>query len=146
MAVLAWVAVPEVKLKRATAVGRVIGWVASAWLAWRSCSRSSSWSSRAWTSLASRFLQDGLEPGQVLLIGPAHRTGHDRTREFREAGGLAPVAEPHPGPAIRVVIPGVSRFHRKRPLGCRLNEPLVRNQFLHFVGVGQAPAEETGHE
>ncbi len=91
-------------------------------------------------------LEELLEPAQVLAVGAPHRGGHDRRGDLREAGGLAPVAERHPGGAVTGVGPGVGRLHREGPVGGAHDEPLARDELADLVGVLQAPAEELRDE
>ena len=46
------------------------------------------------------------------------------------------------GPLIRKVAPGVGRLHPERPFGRSHDQPLIRDEIDHLVGIGECAAQE----
>ena len=93
-------------------------------------------------SQPSLAFQQGLERGQILPICPAHGYRHHWRGDACEAGRGSPVAEGHMGPLIRKVAPCVGRLHWERPFGRSHDQPLIRDEVDHLVGVRESAAQE----
>ncbi len=96
--------------------------------------------------LARSAFQERLQSPKIGHVGLVHRSSHDRRRDRSETRGLPPIAESHPGRAVRLALPGVRRLHGERALrGCH-HEAAPRLELPDFVCVLQRPAEELGAE
>src|SRR5258706_7881970 len=96
--------------------------------------------------ISSFAFHEGLQPREILAVGPTHGCHHQRGCNLREAAWLATIPQRHPRTPLTCRLPRVRGLHGERTFRRLHDKALTRNELDDLVSVSEPPAEKLRDE